>query len=151
MISDFDFSAGAESGARRFVRLTGEIEAAYHEAALKFGLSDSAMRILYAVAFNGGSCPLSEVVRFSGLSKQTVNSSLRKLEADGVIRLEDAAGNRKTVQLTRKGKGTAARTVGKLLAFEDELFSSWTEEERSAYIALTDRFLSGIRALVGRL
>ena len=47
--------------------------------------------------------------------------------------------------------GTAARTVGKLLAFEDELFSSWTKEERSAYIALTDRFLSGIRALMGRL
>ena len=40
---------------RRLNYLMGETNAAYHEAALRLGLSDSAMRILYAVCDRGSS------------------------------------------------------------------------------------------------
>lgn len=68
---------------KRFNYLTTEIDAAYHEAALKLGLSDSAMLILYAICNSGDECPLSDIPHLSGISKQTVNSALRKLEHEG--------------------------------------------------------------------
>ena len=73
---------------KRFNYLLGEIDDAYHDAALKFGLSDSAMIVLYAVCGNRGSCPIDGICRLSGVRKQTVNSALRKLEAEGVVYLE---------------------------------------------------------------
>ena len=51
---------------RRYNYLFGETEAAYHEAFLKLGLSDSAMKILYAICDSGDSCLLQEICRRSG-------------------------------------------------------------------------------------
>ena len=70
---------------KRYNYLSSEISALYHEAAVKLGLSDSAMNILYAVCENEGRCPQSEVCRLTGVSRQTINSAIRKLEREGVI------------------------------------------------------------------
>ena len=43
---------------KRYNYLIGETEATYHEISLKLGLSDSAMKILYAICDNGKSCLL---------------------------------------------------------------------------------------------
>lgn len=90
---------------RRFNYLLSETDAAYHEAASRLGLSDSVMQILYTVcdSDSGERCPLSEVCRRTGISKQTINSALRRLEADGIVRLEQAGGRSKDVCLTRRG------------------------------------------------
>ncbi len=45
---------------RRLDHLISEIDAVYHEAAVKLTLSDSAMKILYTVLDSGGSCPLEQ-------------------------------------------------------------------------------------------
>ena len=69
---------------RRFNYLIVETDAVYHEAALKLGLSDSALQILYTVCdYDGGdACPLQEISRRTGISKQTINSAIRKLEKE---------------------------------------------------------------------
>ena len=86
--------------------LIAETDALYHQASLKLGISDSAMRVLYTVYDCGGSCQLSDIYKRSGISKQTVNSALRKLEADGVIYLKPEAGRGKRVRLTSSGETT---------------------------------------------
>ena len=77
----------AEQRLKHFNFLTSEINSVYHEAALKFGLSDSAMMVLYAVCDHDGSCLLNEISRLSGTSKQTVHSAVRRLEEEGYVRL----------------------------------------------------------------
>ena len=67
---------------KHFNFLTSEINSLYHEAALRFGLSDSAMMVLYAVCDHEGSCLLHEIGRLSGTSKQTVHSAVRRLEEE---------------------------------------------------------------------
>ena len=57
-----------------------DTNAIYHQAALKLGLSDSAMFVLYMLQYKGGSCLLNDVCKELGISKQTVNSTIRKLE-----------------------------------------------------------------------
>ena len=67
---------------KRLNCLLSEMDAAYHEAALRQGLNDSSSRILYALCELGSPASLRAVCESTGLSKQTVNSALRKLEAE---------------------------------------------------------------------
>lgn len=136
---------------KRFNYLTSEIDAAYHEAALRLGLSDSAMLVLYAVCANGGNCPLSDICRLSGTSKQTINSALRKLEAEGLLYLEASGGRKKQVRLTDLGRERAQNTVARLIEIENELFGSWTPSERNVYIELTQRYLTSFKEQIRKL
>lgn len=133
---------------KRYSYLANEMEALYHEASLKCGISDSAMKILYAVCMYGEECPVSEIVRTSGISKQTINSSLRKLESDGILYLKSAGGKKKTAILTDKGKELSERSAMKVLNTEIEILNSWTPEEKAAYITLTEKFLNDFREKV---
>ena len=139
---------GCESKALgRFNYLLGETTAAYREVSARLGLSHSVMQILYAVLEGGGTRrPLQEVCVKTGVSKQTINSALRKLEAEGYVRLEQAGGRNKDVCLTPAGEALAGRTVARIMAAENAVFASWPEEDVEAYLMLTERYLTGFRA-----
>lgn len=140
-----------ENELKRFNYLTNEIDAAYHEAALKLGLSDSAMLILYAICNSGEECLLSDITKLSGISKQTLNSALRKLESEGIVYLEIFSGKKKRICLTEKGKLLVENTVLQVIKIENDIFDSWTKEERRSYIALTERYLSSFKNKVKEL
>ena len=136
---------------KRYNLLMTDIEATYHEASRKLGLSDSAMLILYTVCYNGKKCLLNDITRSSGISKQTINSALRKLEAEDIVRLESMGRRKKTVHLTDKGKVFAHNTVHKVLMIEDAIFDSWTESEQITYLELTQKFLTTLKCKVAEL
>lgn len=138
-------NAAASSEIKRYNYLNGEIDAVYHEMSRKLGLSDSAMIILYTICDNGDCCLLKEICRRSGLSKQTVNSALRKLESETVIYLESAGSKNKNVCLTEKGKSLAAQTAQRILKAENEIFASWSKEDVTKYLELTEMFLDALR------
>ena len=71
-------------GAEQYTYLAGEINALYHEAAVKTGISDSVQNILYVLCEKGGKCLQSEISRLTGISRQTINSAIRKLEKEGI-------------------------------------------------------------------
>lgn len=135
----------------RYNYLIGEIDATYHEIATKLGLSDSVMRILYSICDNGTARPLQEICRLTGLSKQTVNSALRKLERKGIVYLEPLGLKNKNVCLTESGKLIANQTAGQILAMENDIFASWPQEDVALYIALTETYLHDLRARTGQI
>ncbi|KAI4448968.1 hypothetical protein C823_003497 [Eubacterium plexicaudatum ASF492] len=130
---------------KRLNYLTSEIDAAYHEAALKLGLSDATMMVLYTACNNGGSCLLSDIQKISGTSRQTIHSAIRRLEADGLINLEASDGKRKTVRLTEKGKDRSENGVAKLAQLENEILGSWPEEDQKKYLELTQKYLNALK------
>lgn len=134
---------------RRFNLLLSEIDTSYHDAANKLGLSDSAMLILYTLGCCEGECLLSDIT--SGASKQTINSALRKLEADGIIYLEIFEGRKKKVRLTQKGDQLVKNTVLRLIEIENDIFGSWSKEETNLYIELTQRYLTAFKEKVKEL
>lgn len=133
------------SKARHYNRILSQIDEVYHEIALRQGYSDSAMNVLYTLADNDGACLLSALVRQSGNNKQTVNSALRKLERDEIVYLEAAGGRAKRVCVTQKGAALLHETVERILAMENRIYASWTEEEWERYIGLTERYLQQLR------
>ena len=129
----------------RFTYLIGETDNTYHELALKVGLSDSAMLVLYTLCDMEGECSLQTICSFSGLAKQTVNSALRKLEKEEVVILKQQNGRNKNVKLTDKGMKLAENTVAKIMKIENEIMESWTKEEVQQYLSLTERYLNMLK------
>lgn len=132
----------------RYNHLINELDSVYHSASVKLGLSDSALQILYTLYISDGQCLLGDMLRWTGMSKQTANSSLRNLEAEGALRAEDAGGRKKMLFLTESGRELAERTAGRLLSAERSIFSSWTEEDRQRFLELTERFLTALHEQV---
>lgn len=131
--------------------LGAEMEALYHQANQKLGISDTAMRALYTVYDNGGTCLLSDIYKQSGISKQTVNSAMRKLESDAILYLEQEDGRGKRVRLTEKGKRFVEQTAARLYAAECEVFSDWSEEEIDTYIHFMEKFNDMFRGQIDRM
>lgn len=124
---------------KRFNCLLSETDAAYHEAAQRQGQNDSTSRILYALCELGSPASLRAVCESTGLSKQTVNSALRRMEREGLIYLE-AAGRGKDVCLTEAGEGLACRTALRVIQAENQVFAAWPQADVEQYLALTRRF-----------
>ena len=49
--------------------LASDLDSLYHQAALRLGLSDSEMFVLYLLHENGGECALSRMHRETSISK----------------------------------------------------------------------------------
>lgn len=133
---------------RRFNHLIGEIDATYHTASLRLGVSDSVMQILYTIYDVGESCLLTDICRLTGMRKQTINSAIRALEQDGMICLEPVNFKSKKVRLTSKGIFFAEQTVAKLVNAENAILNSWREDEVIQYLTLTERFLNALKEKV---
>lgn len=136
---------------KHYNNLVSEIELTYHEASKKLGVSDSVCKILYTLCNGGEEYPLSKICKESGLTKQTVNSALRQLESDDLIKLTAADGKSKIVCLTEKGKVYVKNNALKIISIENEIFSSWSEKELSDYLRLTEKFLTELKEKISSI
>ena len=136
---------------KRYNYLAMETEAVYHDASVKLGLSDSISLILYTICNNDGICLLGDICRLAGMRKQTLNSAIRKLEAEEIVYLKAADGKKKYVCLTEKGKMLSEKTVLKLIRIENEILESWTEEERETYVRLVEKYLKSFKEKIKNL
>lgn len=125
---------------KRINYLANELEALYHRAALKLGITDSVSIVLYTIYDYGDECLLTDIYKDSGISKQTVNSAIRGLEADGILYLQQYTGRSKKVILTEKGKEYVLKTSARLHKAEIAAFDKWTKEEISTYIRLMEKY-----------
>jgi len=125
--------------------LHSEIGNVYHDISVQMGLSDSVSNILYAICNFGDTCLLGDIVNMTGIPKQTLNSALRKMEANGILHLETVEKRRKKVVLTESGKLLAQKTAGEIIRMENEIFSSWEEEELAIYMELIQRYLNQLK------
>lgn len=131
--------------------LTSEMQALYHRAALKLGISDSVCVVLYSIYDAGEACLLSDIYKKSGISKQTVNSAMRNLETEGMLYLVQHTGRAKRVVLTEKGKAYVKETVARLYEAEVRAFDSWTDDEIQDYITGMERYAECLRIQLEQL
>lgn len=135
----------ANEKVNRINALSNDLDAIYHQASRKLGISDSTLIVLYEIYINNGCCPLNTIIKNNGLSKQTVNSAVRKLEAEGILRLEPYKGKAKLLRLTEKGSEYAEATAGRVFAAECSVFAGWTEKDIDTYLALLEKFNVSLR------
>lgn len=145
----YEIGQGGENmhylGAEQYTYLAGEINALYHEAAVKTGISDSVQNILYVLCEKGGKCLQSEISRLTGISRQTINSAIRKLEKEEIVYLEQGKGRNTILRLTEKGQKFSLEKIYPLHEIENKIWSEWTLEEQQQYLALTKKYRDGLK------
>ena len=144
-------TARINSDLKRFNYVVNETCALYHIAAQKIGISDSVLNILYTVCCEGGRVYLSQIARANGMSKQTINSAIRKLEKDDIVFLEKGEGRNLYVCLTENGKIFADKNIMPIINAETEVLSSWDESEIQELIRLSEKFRSGLAEKIENL
>lgn len=142
---------GLQDTIHRINCLTEEIDSLYHQAALKLGVSDSALFVLYMIHLNGERCALYDIYKQSGISKQTINSAIRKLESENIVFLEKHGGKAKIVCLTDEGRAYTKQTAGKLFEAECSAFRDWSEEEIRLYLRLIEKHNATLRKQIQNL
>ncbi len=113
----------------------------YQQAAKLLGMSDSAFWILYMLYDYPNEITQSEICSMSCFPKQTINSSLKKLEADGIINLVPGSdGRSKKIILSASGKELITRTIVKVRHAEYAALNGMTAEEKEALVSALDKF-----------
>lgn len=136
---------------REYVELTGMIEGVYHEAALKLKLTDSEMDVLYVLAAHEQGCNQSVLYKETGRTKSTINSTVKKMEKEGMLYLTPGAGRNTCVFLTEQGRELMERTVYKIIDMENKIYESWTKEEQQIYLRLNKDYVEKLGKMVKEL
>lgn len=91
---------------REFNEADKEMNIIYHRLARHYRLSDSVFWVLYLLGEARGPMTQTKLCSALFLSKQTVNSALKKLESRGYLRMESMSGDRrnKLLSLTARGE-----------------------------------------------
>ncbi len=118
-----------------------ESDEIYRNAAKTLGLPDCAFWILYALRDNGEMPTQRELCNTLYQPKQTINSSLKKMESDGYIELLSVNDHRsKKIRLTEKGISLAEETVDKVILLEQKALSGLSAQEQTAFISLFRKY-----------
>lgn len=136
---------------QEFDRHYKEMNDLYHETARALGLSDSAQMILYTLCELGDGCLQKDICDRCFLTKQTVHSAVRKLEAEGFVTLSAGKGRDMHLTLTPDGRKLAERTVVPLMDAEFRAMESLSPEEQAVFLRLSEAYLSALRRELNHL
>lgn len=131
--------------------LSNELEMIYHQAARKLGVSDSILCVLYMIYEKGDGCLLYDICMESGISKQTINSAIRKLEDEQILYLKQDKGKKKRIFLTEKGNDYAEKTAARLYEAESLAFGELSEEECKLYLQLMKKYTDAFRIQIEKM
>ena len=132
-----------------FNRLYREMDQIYHGLAVKAGMSDSAFMILYTIAELGEGCLQKDIAAWCSLSRQTVNSSVQNLKAQGFLILGSGRGREKGVFLTEEGHSLVESKIFPVMEMESEVFEEMPPEESQKMLELMEIYVQLFREKAG--
>ena len=130
-----------------------ELEQLYHAYARRAGVSDAALWLLYVIRLGGSSLTQAAICADWHYPPQTINSALKRLEAQGLVALAPAAGSRrnKTARLTPEGCCIAESIIDPLIDAERAALADLAPKARTALVSLSQRYLGLLGARLGTL
>lgn len=124
-----------------FNSIMKESDDIYRCAAKALGLPDCAFWILYTLRAETEAVTQHGICSTIYQPKQTVNSALKKLEQDNILRLTEMTDRRsKQVLLTARGLSLASRTVDLVIDAEKSALSGLTASEQETFLALFHKY-----------
>ena len=120
----------------------------YRDVAASFGISESAFNILYAIYLAGEKgIAQRDICMQMCIGKQTVNSSIHKLEREGVVVLKSGPGRRGLLaHLTPVGLELAERTIVPMIEAELAALREFDDRELELALLLGRRYTDALRS-----
>ena len=106
----------------------------YRQMAKQMNLTDMAMWALYTLRVEPGEMTQSRMCEFLHEPKQTINSALKKMEADRLITLQSGSNRR-----TAAGEALARETADRVAETEQQALAQFSEEEADQLFSLLRR------------
>ncbi len=124
-----------------------EMDALYHSVAAKYGLSDTALWILYLVSEDSGELTQQSLCRQGCFAKQTINTAVNSLVKNGFLERIPIPGtrNHKRLRLTPAGRTLADSTTKNLKKAEENAYGRFTEAELQAFLSVKTRLTAYLR------
>ena len=121
-----------------FNQVCKETNVIYHDYAAKNGISDTAFWIMYSVYYYG-----------EGIT-QTVNSSLKTMEKNGLIILEPSNDNKKEKQIhfTKEGLLLAEKIIKPVIEAEKQSFEQLDSREIEVMFETTYKHMKKLESLI---
>lgn len=132
----------------RQYQMLNQCERIYHLYAKTAGLSDAESQLLYvaheAPLDLGRPCTQKDMCETWAYSKQTVNSAIKKLEQQGLLRLEALPGDgrNKAVVLTAAGEAVVREKILPLTELDRAALATLTDEERAEFLRLFHKYFA---------
>lgn len=117
----------------------------YHEVSVRHGVNDSEFDILYSIYELGDGCLQRDICKVSYLAKQTVHSAIRKLEREGLIRLEPGKGRQMHIRLTESGREKITQFIIPIVRCEEEALQAFDETEVQQMLSWYERYVECLR------
>lgn len=131
----------------QFNRLYRELDEIYHKYAKEHGLSDSALWILYSLVESNTRMTQKDMCRLWHRPPQTINSALKRLEAQGMLKLIPAADSQKTkeIVLTDSGRDLVSRIILPVFQAETRALRCMSIEERTLLLSMTAKYVDHLK------
>lgn len=129
-----------------------EWNASYEDYAKSVGLSYTSLNIL-STLYHTENCTQKMLCENCFLPKQTVNAVVTSFYKKGWVRLEELPEDRrnKVIRFTPEGRAEADRLLEKPRKSEWSAMDSLTEEERSALLSITKRYVAACKQAMKEL
>lgn len=136
-----------------FNKMHKKMNVLYHDYAKKIGLSDAAFWLIYSLYENSGPCTQRDLSEAWFYAPQTINSALKALERDGIIRLELAQGNRKNkrILLTEAGKRLVKEKIEPLVLAEEQSFLRLCKEDREKLLEISSEHVKMLAEEINKI
>lgn len=128
-----------------------EINSLFHKASEKLGLADSEMRIFYLLCDYPDGLTQSDILAFTGISKQTIHSAVNRMENAGWLARGQRIAHRRKIRLTDEGRRVAEEKIGPFRTREKAILTGWNEEEREIFLTLNERYRDALSQIVKEL
>ncbi len=125
----------------------------YHAYAVRHGVSDSFLFLMYVFHEDGDGVTQAEIGQILNVPKQTVNSALKRMESDGLIYLknDDKDKKKKKVFLTETGRNMMRDLIEPLILAENKAYESIGQNKSIMMSELVGQETSALKEQIGRI
>ena len=109
--------------------MLSEVDNIYQSLLKANNVSDGEYVVMFAINELGEGCSQKDISQNGYASKKTVNSTIKKLEKDGIIELKPAKYPSMQIFLTEKGKQYMQNSIVPILKLENNVLDNVTDNE----------------------
>ena len=118
-----------------------EIDSLYQALLAAKNISDSEFVVIIAILSLGEGCLQKDIAETSYMSKKTINSTIKKLEKEGYIRLKAGKYPNMHIYLTKLGAKHIKENILPIIDLEENVLNSMSEEEFEKLIIGSTKYI----------
>ena len=125
-----------------------EIDSIYQSLLATKNISDSEFVVIIAILSLGEGCLQKEIAENSYMSKKTINSTIKKLEKEGYIRLKAGKYPNMHIYFTKQGLNHIENNILPIIDVEEKVLKNMSEDEFERLISGYSKYISNFKEQV---